>query len=64
MKHDLPEDIALFLGGMTVSGNLKGACMLEIFKAYTYDRKGTIILAQKIGLDIRKLGMQKNMVFS
>lgn len=62
-KHDLPEDLALFLGGMTVGGDPKEACMQEISKAYMYDRNGTINLAEKIGLDLRKCGMQKNMVF-
>ena len=64
IKQDLPENLALFLGGMTVDGNPKGACIQEIAKAYKYDRIGTINLANKIGLDLRMYGMKKNMVFS
>ena len=63
-EHDLPENLALFLGGMTVSGDPKEACLQEIFKAYMSDRRGTIDLAKKVGLDLRKCGMQKNRVFS
>lgn len=63
-KHDLPENLALFLGGMTVGDNSEEACIQEIVKAYKHDRKGTINLANKIGLDLRMYGMTKKMVFS
>lgn len=63
-KHELPENLALFLGGMAVGGNLKGVCTIEILKAYTIDKKGTINLAKKIGLDLHKYVTKKNMVSS
>jgi hypothetical protein len=63
-NQDLPENLALFLGGMAVSADPKSACLTEILKAYKSDRIGTINLAKKIGLDLRDYGMRKNMVFS
>jgi len=63
-KHKLPENIAFFFVGMALSGDLKEACRTEILKAYKFNKKGTINLAKKIGLDLRKYVTTKNMVSS
>ena len=62
-RHELPENLALFLGGMTVNGDPKKTCIQEILRAYKTNRKETINLANEIGLDLREYGMTRKLVF-
>lgn len=64
VSRELPEDVALFLAGMAVGGNLESVCRTEVLKAYEQDKKGTKFLARRIGLDLRKCVLQNNPVFS
>ena len=61
--YELPPHLALYMGGMALSKDPKGACIEEITKAFRCDRKSTVELAKEIGLDLRQYGITRNMVF-